>query len=228
MKKLLVAFSLCIVGLSANAQGLFDRIGEGGTSTMLRNNTLDKKDANIAGSQYIDEKFYLADISGVNDKVLIRYNAATDEIEIKKDNGDKEFLLPKEPVYNTIVSQYGKYTLKSAYYTSAKGENINGYLVEIWSDGSNSFLRRDKIKVEDAREGNGYTGYIPAKFVKATPEYFIQLKDKDVVIFPKNKKAITEMFSSKKGEVDAFFKSNKVSWKSEDDMVKIAQFIATL
>ncbi|CAM3992508.1 hypothetical protein FLAN108750_03585 [Flavobacterium antarcticum] len=228
MKKLLTIFSLSLVVFSSNAQGLFDRVSEGTTSTLIRNNAFDKKDANISGVPYLDDKFYLADISGVAEKVLVRYNSATDEIEIKKDQGDQEFLLPKTPEYNTIVTKFGKYVLKNVYYTTSKGENVNGYLVEIFANDAISLLRRDKVKVEDAREGNGYTGYIPAKYVKANPEYFIKLKDQDAVSFPKNKKAIIEMYSGKKSEIDAFFKANKLSWNNEDDMAKISQFIATL
>ena len=229
MKKLVITFSLVLVALSSNAQGIFDHIGgEGTTGTLLRNNAIDKKDANISGTPYFDDKFYYADISGVPEKVLTRYNTATDEIEIKKEDGDREFLLPRTDEYSKIVTKYGKYTLKKVEYVSLKGDKINGYLVELWSNESASLLRRDKMRVEDSREGNGYTGFIPAKYTKATPEYYIQLKSKETVQFPKNKKAIIEMFGSKKSEIDAFFKANKLSWKNEEDMGKIAAFISTL
>ena len=228
MKKILITLSLALFINSAYSQGLFDKLGEGGTSTVLRNGAIDKKDATISGTPYLDDKFYLADISGVPEKVLVRYNSATDEVEIKKDDGDKEFLLPRSDEYSTIVTKFGKYTLKRVDYVSYKGESINGYLVEVWSNESASLLRRDKIKVEDAREGNGYTGFIPSKYVKASPEYYIQLKGKEIQQFPKNKKMVIEINNDKKSEIERFFKENKLSFKKEEDMVKIAQFIYSL
>lgn len=230
MKKLIMTLSLVLGIYSANAQGFFDRFGgQGTTSNMLRNGVIDKKDSNISGTQYFDEKFYYAEISGVPEKVLTRYNTATDEIEIKKEDGQAEFLLPKTEEYSTIISNYGRYILKRVNYTSLKGESINGYLVELWSNESAvSLLRRDKMRIEEAREGNGYTGQIPAKYSKATPEYYLQTKNKEVVLFPKNKKALTEMFPEKKAQIEEFLKANKVSWKNEEGMTKITQFIATL
>lgn len=229
MKKIIMTLSLLMGIYSANAQGFFDRFGgQGTTSNMLRDGVIDKKVANISGTPYFDDKFYYADIIGVPEKVLTRYNTATDEIEIKKEDGQAEFLLPKTEEYSKIVSKYGRYILKRVNYTSLKGESINGYLVELWSDETVSLLRRDKMRIEEAREGNGYTGQIPAKYSKATPEYYLQTKNKEVVLFPKNKKALSEMFPEKKAQIEEFLKANKVSWKNEEGMTKITQFIATL
>lgn len=228
MKKIIITLTFTFLALNANAQGVFDRISEGSTGILLRNNALDKKDANISGIPYLDDKFFYSEISGVQEKVLTRYNAATDEIEIKKDDENKEFLLPKTPEFNTVNSKFGKYILKLVDYTTPKGESINGYLVELWTNEKSSFFRRDRIKLEEGREGNGYTGYTPPKYTKAAEEYYIQLKDKEIVVFPKNKKALTELFKDKKSEIDTFLKANKLSFKDEKDMIKIAEFASTL
>lgn len=228
MKRLFSAALLCLASFTSNAQGLFDKISGGTTGILLRNGAIDNKSANISGTPYLDDKFYYADISDVPEKVLTRYNTATDEIEIKKEEGEKEFLLPKTDEYNKIITKYGAYVLRKVTYTSLKGEFVNGYLVELWSNETATLYRRDKMRVEAAREGNGYTGFIPASYVKATPEYYMKVKDKDMAVFPKNKKAITEMYPAKKSEVDAFFKNNNLSWKQEQDMAKIMEFISTL
>lgn len=228
MKKIIFTLTVSFFAFAANAQGLFDNLGSGSTGTLLRNNAIDKKDASIIGTPYIDDKFFISDISNVPEKVMTRYNAATDEIEIKKDDDNKEFLLPKSTEYATVNSKYGKYVLKLVDYKSTKGENVNGYLVELWTNGTASFFRRDRIKLEEGREGNGYTGYTPPKYTKVAAEYYIQLKGKDIAVFPKSKKALIEIFKDKKSEIDAFFKANDLSFKDEKEMAKIAEFASTL
>lgn len=229
MKKIIITLTVSFFALNASAQGVFDHIGGSGTTgTLLRNNAIDKKDANISGTPYFDDKFHYSEISGVPEKVLSRYNAATDEVEIQKDGDTKEFLLPKAVEYSTINSKFGKYILKLVDYKTPKGESINGYLVEMWTDGTSSFFRRDRIKLEEGREGNGYTGYTPPKYTKADAEYYFQLKGKEIVAFPKNKKGLIAIFKDKKTEIETFLKSNDLSFKDEKDMAKIAEFAATL
>lgn len=228
MKKIIITLSLSFFALNVGAQGLFDHVSSGTTGMLLRNNAIGKKDANISGTPYIEDKFFDSEISGVSEKLLTRYNAATDEIEIKKEDTEGEFLLPKTAEYGTVSSKYGKYILKLVDYVTPKGESINGYLVELWANENSSLLRRDRIKLEEGREGNGYTGYTPPKYAKAAAEYYIQFKGKDIAVFPKNRKALIELFKDKKSEIETFFKSNDLSFKDEKDMAKITEFASTL
>lgn len=228
MRKIIFTLTISFLALSASAQGIFDHVSSGATGTLLRNNAIDKKDANIIGTPYIDDKFFISDISNVPEKVMTRYNAATDEIEIKKEDDNKEFLLPKSTEYATVNSKYGKYILKLVDYKTPKGESVNGYLVELWTNGNSSFFRRDRIKLEEGREGNGYTGYTPPKYTKAATEYYLQINSNEIAVFPKSKKGLTEIFKDKKSQIDAFFKTNDLSFKDEKDMVKITEFASTL
>jgi len=227
MRKIIFTLSFSFLVLNASAQGVFDRISEGTTGILLRNNTIGKVDANISGIPYFDDKFSYSEISGVPEKVLTRYNAATDEVEIKREDDQKEFLLPKTTEFGKINSKFGKYILKLVSYTTEKGEKVNGYLVELWTNDKVSLYRRDRIKLEEGREGNGYTGYTPPKYTKAPVEYYLQLGEK-IVEFPKNKKALTGIFKDKKSQIDVFFKTNDLSFKNEKDMMKISEFVSTL
>lgn len=229
MRKIIFTLTFSFLALTASAQGFFDHAGGSGTTgTLLRNNAIDKKDSNISGTPYMEDKFFNSEVSGVPEKVMTRYNAATDEIEIKKEDDNKEFLLPKVPEYGRVNSKYGKYILKLVDYKTSKGESVNGYLVELWTNGTSSFFRRDKIKLEEGREGNGYTGYTPPKYTKVMPEYYFQINGKEIMVFPKNKKGLTEIFKDKKSQIDTFFKANDLSFKDEKDMSKITQFVSTL
>jgi hypothetical protein len=49
-----------------------------------------------------------------------------------------------------------------------------------------------------------------------------------VIPFPKNKKALISLFSNHEEKINAFLKSEKISFKHEADLIKLTQFLATL
>jgi hypothetical protein len=231
MKKVVLTALGLVMTIGAFAQGMgrqdltnyFNR--EGG-SFNLRQKVGAKEADNATGSPYLTSSFTLGTISNVEEALLVKYNAYTDEIEL--DNGNnKTFILPKDEEFNTITLKTGGVYRLFNYKND--GKDVKGYLLEKLNVNEVSLLKKEQIILIPERQPvNGYGSYVPAKFEKGSDEYYLQLKDKSVVAFPKSKKKLIEIFPAKKSEIETFLKSNKVSFKGEQDMMTITNFIATL
>lgn len=230
MKKFFLLFALSLFTAQSSIAQRFDLYNYFNTTKAGVGNLMekvgDKETENATGIPYINKAFALGNISGVEEAVLIKYNAYKDEMELNSGD-DKVFILPKEKEFNTLTLKSG--TVYKFVEFDNDGKNAKGYMVERFSNDNASLLKRERITlIPEKQPVNGYGSYVPPKFEKVADEYFIQLKDKNAVAFPKNKKKVIELFPSKKAEVEAYFKANKVSFKEEADMIKITQFIATL
>src|SRR5690606_17138349 len=109
------------------------------------------------------------------------------------------------------------------------GKDVKGYMLEKLNANGVSLLKKEQVILLPERQPvNGYGSYVPPKFEKGSDEYYLELKDKSVVAFPKNKKKLTELFADKKSDIDSFFKANKISFKTEHDMIAITKFSSML
>ncbi len=198
----------------------------GGTIS-LSEKTGKKESGSATGSPYVINAFTLGTINGIAETMLMKYNAYADEIEI--DNGDgKVFILPKSNDFNVITLKTGV-VYKYHDYTDVKGSNVQGYLIEKATKNNVTLLKKEKILLMPERHPvNGYENYVPPKFERVDDEFYLQLKNKSIVSFPKSKKKLQELFPNQKTEIETYLKANDLSFKKENDMIKIAEFVATL
>ena len=186
-----------------------------------------KETDNATGSPYVMNTFAAGNINGVAEMILVKYNAYTDEIELN--NGDdKVFILPKDSLFNTITLRTGS-TYKYVTYSDDDNKPVTGYMAEKSSVNGVRLLAKEKIILMPEKQPvNGYGAYAPAKFERVNDDYYLQLKDNKIVEFPKNKKKLAALFQNQTAAIDAFFKTNKVSFKDSSDLIRITNFIATL
>ena len=104
MKKILFNILLLLFMVSnSNSQVILEKIDPYSSGIIFTNPSLDNHDfVKTEGSQYVNEDFKLAEVSGVTKKLLVRYNAMTDAIEVQGDDM-RSFLLNKANPYNTII-----------------------------------------------------------------------------------------------------------------------------
>lgn len=234
MKKLILSVTLaCAFGVTSSAQGragradlyhYFNDTKAGAGSLMQKVGA--KETDNAIGSPYLMKTFSLATISGVDDLILVKYNAYSDEIELDSGN-NKIFILPKDMEFHTITLKTGQVYRLFEYKDD--GKDVKGYLLEKASNNGVSLLVKEKIiLIPEKQSNNGYGTYSPPKFNDGGKNYYLEMKDKSVVAFPKNKKKLAEILTGKEAEVANFLKSNKISFKDEQDMIKVVNFIATL
>ncbi len=227
MKKLLLnTLLLFFIALNTNAQGLMDTMDPTSSGALFRNNVLNKKDlAKIEGSEYLVDEFRLAEVSGIPQQIMVRYNAMTDMIEVQNKKKEVFSLMKKDP-FNTITIIPFTDKIKLLNYKTKEGE-VNGYLVELFNKNDVALYRRDRINLQKGKEAiNSYSPATSARYVKASDEYYLSLKNETAVIMPKNKKELQDLFPMKKEEIATYLKKNNFSLKDEKSIVEITKFIS--
>lgn len=181
----------------------------------------------IEGSPYIYKSFTLSEIKGIKSKMLMRYNAFEDVLEIEK-SPNEVYNLILDPAYETITMNYGNYKLRLLNYPNDDAPIKYGYLVEIASNDGITLLRRDKIIFKEGRlPKTSFELASPSKFTLAKSKYFIELKDKSIIEMPSSKKQLLEISPNKKQEIETFFKNKNYSFKEEQDLIEITKFLTT-
>ena len=219
---------LFFIVFNSNAQGYLDKIDPYSTGILYKNGVLNSRDlAKIEGSKYLDEDFQLAEVSTVPQKLMVRYNAVTDTLEIQS-TGLDFFSLTKKNPYNTITIIANGNKFKLLNYKN-KETNIYGYLLQLYAKNNVTLYRRDKIIFQKAIEARTtYQQATPAKFVKTNPEYYLSLKNETAIALPKNKKEFQDLLPSKKEEISTYLKNNNFSIKDEKSIIEMAKFLLSL
>ena len=229
MKKLLFnGLLLFSIVSNVNAQAILEKIAPYSSGVLFKNPNFDNRDfVKIEGSQYLNEDYKLAEVSGVTKKLLVRYNAMVDVIEVQ-DEGTKEFLLTKQSPYNTITIISNPNKIKLLNYKNKQGE-VYGYLSELYNKNNVILYRRDKIILQKALEARTtYQEAVPQKFVEIDDEYYLSLKNDMAIAVPKNKKELQNLFPMKKEEIAVYLKDNKFSLKYEKSIIEMVKFISRL
>lgn len=226
MKLKLFSFGL-VLGFSYHMQaqpigGFIDRT----QNFVIERNRHEKKDSSILGTPYSIEKFMPADIDGAGELVLVRYNNQADEVEIEYD--DKILILPKKPEFGKVSLRKGK-TIKLLNYVDVRNSNVYGYLFESYIGEKISLYLRERTIIVPAKEAqNGYDSASPARYSRTDDEYYFSYKGAAIVAFPDSKKELIAMYPENKKEIEDFLKTNKLKFKTEADLIKIATFLDSL
>jgi len=232
-KKFISAIGITLLaGISTvNAQTTLrvrDIIDPNHSGTYDRNRIMDGKKSLIEGTPYANAKYEAGSIAGVQDLLMMRYNAVADEIEIQ-DNDEKTYILPKKEEFNLVDFKMTKIKYRLLNYINPKDQSVFGYLAELGNANGAALLKRENIKLQEGTEAaNSYDMDRPAKYIKGKPDFYLQQKDKKVIPFPKSKKALQDLYPAQKDAINAFFKANDYSFKEENDMKAITNFIGTL
>ncbi len=191
-------------------------------SAAIERNRLDSKNASIIGTPYVVEKFMPADIEGAGELVMVRYNSQTDEVEIEYN--EKVLTLPKKQEYAKVAVRNGQ-TILLLNYTDARNANVYGYLYEVYAGSKiNLYKKTRTVIIPEKQPQSSYDTYSPARYSRTDDEFYFN-HNGTVVAFPEKKKDLISLYPEKKKEIEAFLKSNKLKFKTEEDLIKIATFL---
>lgn len=227
MKKLILSLAaITICSFAANSQRLMDKLDPTSSGALFRSDVLNKKDlAKIEGYSLLDTEFRLADITGINQQVLARYNAFTDMVEVQNEKKEVFSLMKKEPFTTISIAPFLD-KIKLAKYTTKEGV-VEGYLVELFTKNNIILYRKEKIILQKGKEAvNSYSPATPAKYVKAADEYFVSVRNETAVTMPKNKKEMLLLFPEKADEITNYLKKNDFSLKDETSVLNMVRFLA--
>ena len=228
MKRLLFFF-MFFMAFSAFAQSgnVLDKMDSGFSGILFRNKVMDKKADKVTGSPYLEDIFMSSSISGVENIFLTRYNAYKDEVEVSYD--EETFLLPKDTRYETIWNKKSNYKLQLVNYISDKEENIYGYLIDLFSNEKVGFFKREQIILQVGRQPeNSYAPSVPPKYNRKSSQFYLKVDTTKIVPFPRNKKALIEIYPESKEKITKYLKENRTSFKKEEDLIALTKFLGSL
>lgn len=176
----------------------------------------------VQGHRYYEERNKLA-VVYINDKrarrCLIRYNAFNDEIEVTEN--DKVFNILKLDDIK-IVLEDDEYFYK--IFDSEEGKRF--FILR--NKGKVSFAKRVEKSVKLGKVAtSGYEKDTPSKYVTKR-KYFIINEKGEVKNIKKLKKKDILALLDKKTELEQYATSEKLSFKNEEDLVKIIDYYNTL
>jgi len=165
---------------------------------------------------YTTMEYSKAKVSSYNIEIPLRYNALSDDMEYINDNGEL-FSLQKR---NGLLVKYfdGRQFLFTNY--DIKGVKNEGFLEVISSlDETIRIYKRIKINIIDM-DKNPYNNNSNVSFSKEI-KYFITANHK-IIEIPTNLNKFEKETSYNLSE---FVKQNKINFKNESDLIKIANFL---
>lgn len=175
------------------------------------------------GSPYENETFVFGKV--INEKLnisspyLMRYNIYNDVIEVK----DKDQLSGLKKSFDFYVSLSNKEYHFAEYYDDSNMIK-KGYFILLYR-GTNIelFSRRTQKYKEAVPTKNSFQTKQPAEFVDYEAFY---MKIEDTLLeIPTNKKELTGLFPEIEADVKKFMKANKISLKSENDVIELFTYI---
>lgn len=224
MKKIKFALSAIALLTFSNTFAQINAQGVSGTGTLtFYKNNSDKK-ATTLGSEYIEEDFKSARVNGGTQPFQIRFNAHTNVMEYKKDNEDLILIKNNNP---HVEFTNGK-TYELVSFTDKKGKEFDNYLSLIKNSGKISIYKFEKITYQEARPAqNTYDTGSPAEFKRASDTFFLKIGDV-VSELPTKQKEYIKLFPGKEAQIKEYFKSNKINFKDDADLIKFATFLNSI
>lgn len=178
------------------------------------------------GSQYFIEKFNPARIDDSNDIALVRYNAYSDEMELKI-NDEIVVLDPKEDMLIKLVNNQADY--KFVQYTNKDGYSSQSYLVLVSDNDKIKIFRKERIELEpEEHPQGGYQKYKAPRYKKLNDQYYVQMNNGDVVYMSDSKRDIRELIPGKEKEIKNFMKEYRIKVSDDQDLKQLGSYLNTL
>lgn len=180
--------------------------------------------SNVQGSPYANEEFVIGKVFVNDDKPyngILRYNAYSDGIEMKTENGIITLL--KRSYLKARIG--GKLYLIESYMVN--GAMRKTYFVEMNKGNARLLLKQGKKFVEARSASSSYTKDQPAKFENELTYYIITEGNPGIEVRLKVKEVVQALPDHKK-EVQAFVKNNKLKMKNEGELIQVLNYYNSL
>jgi len=226
---LLMTFSFNL----ANAQGVgtFQLYAESGFGlTLPMDDSMDDKSEKTIGSPYIYNDFASVKTSATGNKTFkARYNAFTDEIEVKVGEGDvRNFDKSINNVVFTFINDKVEFTTLN-FIDSGDGSK-RSYVMSL-TDSQQSvklFCKKQKKHTEAKPALTGYDKDKPAEFKDMNDRFFISINDDYARELPKKANDIAALFPTHSKEILNFIKKNKTKTSREADLINLINYINSI
>lgn len=175
----------------------------------------------IMGTPYANKDFKMAKLADNYEAAPVRYNSYKDEIEFKK--GENIQIVPKQKEFSKIIIKEPLQTIVNL----ETNDNLQGYFFELVPGKIALYKKERTVFKDEAPAINSYASAKPAEFIKQDPVYYISINN-TFIKKPKNQKEIIEALPNLKDQINTYFKSNKIKFNKEEDLIKLVNFLNQL
>jgi hypothetical protein len=189
-------------------------------------NTPGRSYTKFEGSEYLDENFVNGQILTLNAEcfkdIPMRYNAFTDNIEVRLPNGNVSELIDPAQIFQILLN---KNVLVYTDYLSTD-EKRKGFLFLLY-DESSKLYRRNYKTYKEGTPSNGIIPEIPSKIVDKPNEYYIK-RHSDISRLCNSRKDLLDIMNNHSSEIDDFLKREKIKVNREEDLIKVLTYFDSL
>ena len=195
----------------------------------IRPNSYKLGSTNLNGSPYFDPQFKESKVvyfgKALDDKIFLRYNAISDEMEMSLSPYSTESdqaLIKNSKVYCSIQGVVYRYLpLTEGNSSLAKA----GYVREVYRGQHFSlYLRERKVFREGKKARTSLERSFPPRFVDDS-EWYIQTKEEALQFIKPTKKNFKNYFKSNSTRLETFLKSEKGDFKNIEYLKKLVQYM---
>lgn len=181
----------------------------------------------IEGSPYIQKVFAPANVTNVEQKYFMRYNAYEDQFEFITPKNDT-LVMDKIDDFGLITFNMSNKKFKLVDYLNLNEKMTKGYLIELYTKGDLGLYKKESVSFRPGKKAKTSLEVdMPAKYIKNDDTYYLKNKSGNIAVFPESKKQLVKLFPEKKSEIESFVKQNDIKFDQEMDLKKIIDLIAT-
>ncbi|MEX0290118.1 MAG: hypothetical protein AB3N14_13495 [Flavobacteriaceae bacterium] len=174
----------------------------------------------IQGSPYFNERYVVGNtvVNGKSVRLLMRYNAYSDQIEMK-DKYQKSFNLLKR---TDLEATFGGKIYRMLAYAE-DGEEKKGYFNPLNSGFVKLYHKPKKVFVQAEKPDNGYDEFDPPVF-KDVSAYYLQVGSQPLVKINLNKRQLLKHLKEESVSVRKYVEENNLKLKTEEEIVRLLNF----
>lgn len=195
----------------------------------MRGSEVSQEVSQVKGSPYLTDTFQKAELF-YDDKAIgslyARYNAYTNELEVKKTNLDEEQYMALVKDENLKIVFPDK-QLQYASLIDEKGKKHGDYLISMKEGDKYGIFERLKVNFKEGRKAeNSMVVDVPNRFTQSTEFYLKDNTTNIIAQLPSKKSKLLALFPEKdRAMVASLIKKNKLDLKDANDLVKICDFM---
>ena len=180
------------------------------------------------GSPYLNPRFTPAKINDSNKTYLVRINAHKETAEVWVSE-DRVIELSNERKNSIALSDGSDKNYEAARYVKPKGNYGNAFFQSVEKNDKYSLFLKERIKYFKKEKAEGYKAEKPARFEKIKPYYYLRVgadEKKALVHLPSSTNKFVQVFAkSRHKALKGYIKQEKLNLASEDDLIKVLDYI---
>ncbi|MCD6598004.1 MAG: hypothetical protein J7L04_09970 [Bacteroidales bacterium] len=190
----------------------------------MNDNKVQNNYINIEGSPYLFDDFRKGEVLLKDGKLFkgeFRYDKYVDQVEFKVKQGNFWIANPSYIDYVKIDT-----TLMLFIQKDIEQPDKGSYYIILVSGKIQLILKKGSI-LQSAEDPKPYIDAKPAKFLDRKDLYYL-LNESNTPIRITSKKVLINELSDKSSEISKFIKSNKISYKKEEDLIYLINYYISL